>query len=161
MRVNRLKFEQLFPFSFDLIPDIDPDPIFLDQASVPDCGIARRILNASICDDVEESLVIWGVVGEVRNATHRQNLVAANIDKLSGDTISVDLDHPLLLLTGVIPGHHLDGLGGGVPLHHPAVQLAEDRVLDRVIKDAVLPALGSFSRHVLCSAGHSCCQGYL
>ena len=74
MRVNRFKFEQLFPFSIDQVPDVDPNPIFLGQASIPGCGIARRIFNASICDDVEVSLVIWGVVGEVRDATHRQNL---------------------------------------------------------------------------------------
>ena len=75
MRVNRIKFEQLFPFSIDLIPDFYSDPIFLDQASIPGCRIAGRILNASIGDDVEISLAIWGGVGEVRDATHRQNLV--------------------------------------------------------------------------------------
>ena len=88
-------------------------------------------------------------------------LVAANIDKLARDTISVCLDHPLLLLNEVVPCHHLDGLGGSVPLHHPAIQLADNPVLDGVVKDPVFPALGPFTRHVLCSAGHSCFQGYL
>merc|ERR1719308_359294 len=97
LKINGFEFEFLV-WSPVLIPHLNTDPILLTPASVPGRGFTSRVLHASSGDNVGESLAIWSVLGEVRHSPDGQNLVGANIDKLSGDPISIALDHPFLLL---------------------------------------------------------------